>query len=277
MERKVSTLSGFIAASRAATLEWGHNRSTIQPWFRGQSSSSWPLVPGLYRSGSVAMYEREVLREFKLRAPMHMVREPANDLEWLFVMQHHGAPTRLLDWSENHLAALFFAVGDSKSRVDGAVWALDPWSLNEIALGQTTVPVAQDPRLTEWLADANPELVERKVSASLPVAVRPPLATARITAQRGTFTLHGSSRTPLNRVEAVRVTKITIDRHAKPQILKELWFSGVTYGSLFPDLDGLSQELAYRFGRRYDRVKGDRSSSRVQSGDACSPPLRRRS
>jgi hypothetical protein len=60
---------------------------------------------------------------------------PQNSWEWYFLMQHSGAPTRLLDWTEGALIALYFAVRNKLDATDAAVWVLDPWSLNEHVLG----------------------------------------------------------------------------------------------------------------------------------------------
>jgi len=61
---------------------------------------------------------------------------PKDEWDWIFLMQHYRAPTRLLDWSESPLVALYFALVDKlQEDSDGALWCMDPIALNRIANG----------------------------------------------------------------------------------------------------------------------------------------------
>ena len=102
--------------------------------FRGQSNASWGLIPSAYRtihlyasdpnfdSGGVAEAERDTYREFDITADKEL--RGLETLERLSRAQHHGVPTRLLDWSSNLSVASFFAVASS-SNIDGSIWCLN--------------------------------------------------------------------------------------------------------------------------------------------------------
>ena len=110
-------------------------------WFRGHPENYNNLTPrifrGIYRDENYLKlrpdYEMSAIERFKQVAPSLYSNVPGrdNDLEWLILMQHHGAPTRLLDWTENILIALYFVVKDF-AEDDGEMWALYPLALNNI-------------------------------------------------------------------------------------------------------------------------------------------------
>jgi hypothetical protein len=227
------------------TTAWCWQRDEqFGPWFRGHADAAWKLVPTLYRDSPVADYEDDYRHEFKLKAYPYLAgtgREPTNEWEWYFLMQHYGLPTRLLDWTEGALLALYFALRETKGGRDAAVWMTDPWQVNE-AVGRCSseVFIASSKELKRHLGapyDA-PDLPER------PMALQPVLNSVRITAQRGVFTIHGKSNRPLDSYsELTRIAMLTVDSESVANILDELSIAGVSETTVFPELAGLCREL----------------------------------
>ena len=121
-------------------------------WYRGQSKSTWKLKPRLMRRGSRTS-ESHLINRFKQNATSIITQTPQGEFEWLFIMQHHSVPTRLLDWSESPLVALFFAVSEGRS--DAALWLLQPCVLNEKSNFRPEfkyeIPSFDDVHLTNYL------------------------------------------------------------------------------------------------------------------------------
>lgn len=257
MPRKVESLEGFLRAVEKIPVQWDAVSTTTHPWFRGQQVASWDLKPGLYRGSINCKYEREILRDFKLRSPQYLETRPQNDLEWLFVMQHYGMPTRLLDWTESYLYALYFAVVNYQGRGDACVWVLDPWALNEEAIGMASVPISEQDELRPYYLRPDNHGFARVIDARIPVAIRPSRATPRIEAQKGAFTIHGSIKQGLNlqaaKLDALsdRLIKIPIAGAKRKSILMALHRAGVTATKVFPDLEGLCEEVHFRYSQAY--------------------------
>src|SRR6266436_9879024 len=131
-------------------------------------------------------------------------RRPSDKWEWYFLMQHYGSPTRLLDWSDAALVALYFAVesrggeGDKYSGADAVVYMLDPWWLNEQAFAdcrKTEQYRAGGTAFCDWGA-AQTYLPDEKdplktLDVTCPMAIDPSHFSRRIAAQRSRFTIFG--------------------------------------------------------------------------------------
>lgn len=103
-------------------------------WFRGIANHTYGLEPSLYRKATNAIVEKQLLNRFKAKSlPFIDDKSSKSYWEWLFIMQHYGVPTRLLDWSESALIGLAFALiyrEDHHIGQDAGLWCLDPIKLN---------------------------------------------------------------------------------------------------------------------------------------------------
>lgn len=234
-----------------------------QNWFRGHSKIFNELTPGIFRKQyRDKLYvklspnpEMRIAEEFKRRAPSVTNNLPSNDehLEWLFLMQHYGLPTRLLDWSENVLSATFFAV-NSDYEEDGEIWTFLPWRLNEFN-GFYGLPILSKNRTVKFLSheifhNNSKELAETynlEEIPKTPIALQPPLNEARLSAQESCFTIHpepleGYRITDLIKDENFLVRYI-IPKQLKKNFEKKLAYLGISYRTLFPDLEGLAKSI----------------------------------
>lgn len=250
-----TSVSELMSVATKLKSEWFPQEPTWGPWFRGHTSADWRLYPKLYRYGSpkrgIRIVEDEIRQEFIMRAPSLTDAGPQNTWDWYFTMQHAGAPTRLLDWTEGVLIAMYFAVRDNKGDADAAVWALDPWWLNKRVLREREVvpPGAEIGISTPDAARYRPWLPDRYSSAllpDLPSAVYPTHTVRRISTQRSCFTIQGSDVDGLEKLAEetdAHLVKIVLPRTDIPSMREQLVISGIDEVTIFPDLDGLGRYL----------------------------------
>lgn len=240
-----------------------------RPWFRGHERGDWQLVPSILRNGN-QQHEFPLTKRFRLLAPGFGIDLDTHRLDqWLFLMQHHRAPTRLLDWSESLNTALFFACLDwTRHRnieqcSDGAVFALNPIFLNEQVLGISEFPVTWvQGRVLQTIKFAfgtQNEVILDSTGAPItylqwPVAVFPSTVHGRMRAQKACFTLHGADHRDLRTISAENgwsaanmLLEFSIPRDRKPELADNLALAGTTYSTIFPDLEGLTSDLAFQF------------------------------
>ena len=219
-------------------------------WFRGHARSDWTLVPSLARNPKNLKAEAALLKRFMQNAVPHLDRPLIEEWEWMFLMQHHRAPTRLLDWTESPLASLYFAVNEEKHlRSEAAVWCLDPVALNKEArvtgfkFANEIPAFGIDDVLNSYL----PSGVDDSTTFMLPVAIVGPRNTARMAAQQGVFTVNHQDHKPIETIgETKHVWRWIVPASAKMRLREELRLLGFTAIALFPDLDrvaDLAKEL----------------------------------
>jgi hypothetical protein len=223
--------------------------TTSRPWFRGHCVSDWKLLPTLARcrpsNEAANRFPSDDSRERGVYS--FFVREAGGLIDssdpWSVAvsMQHHGIPTRLLDWTTTFAVALYFALKDSAG--DAAVWILQPFRLNEILIGRrVTLDVDEfDGNYADYF------IRRSKTPPAAAVALDPPWRHPRLLNQRGGFTLHADLITPLEELAAGALHKIIIPQTAHKDAWRYLKLSGISEFSLFPDLDGLARDLRTRF------------------------------
>jgi hypothetical protein len=213
-------------------LNWT-SRAAGGGWvFRGHADRSWKLLPSV---GRVLPYsierERQATQIFRRQAGIHLDGSGFDEWDWLALAQHHGLPTRLLDWTSNPLTACFFAASDPT--------VLASWG--EI------IAFKIDRR--DWLTDADIRLPPLSVADVR--LYRPAQRFGRVHAQHGIFSIHASPVVPWRgpapaRGPGARQARFTIKSLWKPDFLQRLAAFGVDEARLMGDLDGVATVLKWR-------------------------------
>src|SRR4030042_4805408 len=168
-------------------------------WYRGQPKKEWKLLPAFARPGQ-ELNEQHLLKKFKQNATLLLNPRPETDFACLFVMQHHGVKTRLLDWTESPLTATYFAVCENKND-DGTLWILLPVELNKCSNIKPDfphdIPAFEDDALKTY----SPSSYAGETTSKLfPVAAIAARNNPRIQSQRSVFTLSHRDTTPLEEI-----------------------------------------------------------------------------
>lgn len=221
-------------------------------WWRGQASSGkdQTLIPSIYRRKDGEFDEQNFTNTFRRRALSRHSKCPqsGDNTGWLFLMQHYGLPTRLLDWSESILVATYFSV-NSKPNEPGVLWALAPFSLNENQFDKRMIFEPDGVPVQPFFKHAfMPEAKKYlKIAAILPKEIDP-----RLMAQFSVFTIHGYNK-PLESLPDREkfLMKFEIPVEFKRDLKQFLWDIGIREANIFPDLEHLAKEMykgEYTFG-----------------------------
>jgi hypothetical protein len=245
--------------------------SPYQNWaFRGQRDASLPLFSALsrylltYKIAPRAWPDQEerILRIFKRKAIHFLDDVPVrdDDFQWLALMQDHGAPTRLLDFTWSPYVAAFFALHNATD--EAAIWAVNPFEVSKVR------QLGSDQSID--VRNMDPEQLGNYRRYYLPGKLpfvwmgEPHAMNRRLIAQSGTFVLPGVLDQPIERIlQQYPNPKNTVIKFLLPvekireKGMRELYRMNITQATLFPDLDGLARSLAYEleFHWAYDPRK----------------------
>ncbi|WP_379968275.1 FRG domain-containing protein [Ectobacillus sp. sgz5001026] len=234
-------------------------------WYRGQSKNSekYKLLPSSYRDNVNDNYEEDFYMKFKAKAVPFLEKEPQSFWGWLFIMQHHGVPTRLLDWSEDAFIALMFALehrsSEDKIEYDAVVWCLNPLKLNGQFIFSSTRNNIPNIESTDITNAFGPNSMPG-IPINHPVAVIGSLNNVRIIAQKGVFTLFPKPPNvkPLEEtIDASKfLTKIVIKKESIDSIKNQLYHIGLNESSLYPGLDSIGETIVRENKERIASTSG---------------------
>lgn len=241
----------------------------LKGWaFRGEVSTRWPLMTSLARRLQNycpdrtlwPLRESRALRIFRRKAhnylPDHEVLK--DDLRSLAMMQHHGAPTRLLDFTKSPYVAAFFALEDAVE--EAAVYALNTprlWSATP-RFDATLTRERIDPRVAGNFAQFFLENRHPVVWFGEPSEMD-----RRLVAQSGLFVIPGQLDLPLEQLLDGYATseplliKYVLPIEIRAEAMDALYRMNVTNASLFPDLEGLARASAYELEVIWERLIED--------------------
>ena len=259
----ISTLGQLLDAVTPDAPDPATGRWRDSGVYRGDSDASWPLLTSLDRLGGTQPphtkreLESHVLRNFIRYSRPHF-DDPRGAWELLVAAQHHGVPTRLLDWTYSPLVAAHFATAPHvDKRSDRVIWRLD-WKRVHARFGLPPLALLLDEveRLlgdertpgTPWALFERAPGDERRAFACM---IEPPSLDARIVAQSAAFTLTSDTTRSFDAFLDAHglgdtLTRFVIPADVVARVRDQLDLVGMDERTLFPDLDGVAARI-----RRY--------------------------
>jgi FRG domain-containing protein len=229
--------------------------------YRGLENTGWDLLTSLDRLGgptsphAKAHLEPHVLRNFVRYSRACFPQHPHVEWEHLVIAQHHGAPTRLLDWTYSPLVAAHFATFKGEKGVDRVIWKLDWFAVHEhFQLPRRAILNLEDEVLRPFRLKTIWDLCNPEVDHPAFVCLlEPPSLDPRVVAQSAAFTLASSTTKSLNRVLsdcglASAIKKFVIPADAVDVVRDQLDLCRIDERCLFPDLDGVAKILTRYYG-----------------------------
>lgn len=236
---------------------------TLREWiYRGQNNYEYELESSLYRAfernrdiqygshprGKLMYrlgYEQEMLESFKRRCHIFLNSYPDmnSNLDWLALMQHYGAPTRLLDFTFSPYIALYFAISGANKEGSASVFCINHVELED-NLEKTVADY--DVKVNEFLTGDLSNT--KKKSDTFLFCYEPKFVNERLFAQQGLFlvsnTLHFSHESILQKITDDNIyIKIKIESKSFKEIINELYKMNISATTLYPGFEGFCKSF----------------------------------
>ncbi len=296
--KKIGSVAEFLNSVYTKANQTNNDDKPDLFWFRGESDIDFetPLVPNGYRelakafnnnindffkSEDIKKIEQNITAEFYRKAFPYMVSKGIENSAWnrYYLMQHYDIYTRLLDWTENALIALFFSVIDNTTK-DAKVWILRPFNLNDYTINNIIsseinyllIPTTVEKEKQKLIDDKGKirlnELTRRYLRMDFdeednlsnvyyPLALYPSYLDERMVAQKSCFTIFGNKINGLslsNTKKSEILDSIIVDGKSKVKILDELAIIGIDYHTIYPDISGLGKAINNRYKPQFHNI-----------------------
>jgi len=272
-QRTIHSLSGLIEAVTPPEPEAESGRHRNYAIYRGMSDGASPLLTSLDRLGgpdalhAKAHLEPHILRNFR-RYSRPYVSADDGDWELLFQAQHHGLPTRLLDWSYSPLVAAHFATLDPRPGGDRVIWRFD-WRHMHERFGLRPLAFLVEDLVEELKRRGIGSLEDFLLCAQdqppFACMLEPPALDQRITVQSAAFTISSDVTCSFDEFLVQHGLESALERLVIPAgavdlLRDQLDICAIDERRLFPDLDGVAREVRRYYsssaGRRPEPLRG---------------------
>lgn len=258
---EVNTISEAVRVAIEVSYRWSPRRRHSF-WFRGVKDRALSLQPGAYWRENYD--EWSPLVDFTQSGPAFSRIGSIDDWETYYLAQHHGIPTRLLDWTSSFVSALFFAADGWDDSTVPCVWMLYPGLLNKCFVqAPGTVSPENNPQCKLWLPrqlrEGRQEQAGKQRDAKFdnqyPLAIYPKKVGSRIIAQLGSFTVHGVDKHSIDEQLSSMCDNVDDILHridlvglSRDEVMFELDILGTRRSTIYPDIDNFVRQLADFYG-----------------------------